>query len=81
MYAPSTDNDDQIQKCLVTFCQAEGLIIANSLFKQPKRKLYTWKSSRDIYERIVGNQIDFFLIEQTFCNSILLAKTLRADIG
>ena len=29
---------------LIEFCQDNALVIANSLFKQPKRRLYTWTS-------------------------------------
>ena len=29
---------------LVEFCQESALVIANSLFQQPKRRLYTWTS-------------------------------------
>ena len=29
---------------LIRFCQANKLVIANTLFEQHKRRLYTWKS-------------------------------------
>ena len=30
---------------LIDFCQENTLVIANTLFQQPKRRLYTWTSS------------------------------------
>ena len=29
---------------LIEFCQENALVIANTLFQQPKRRLYTWTS-------------------------------------
>ena len=31
-------------KRLIEFCQENGLVIANTLFQQHKRRLYIWKS-------------------------------------
>ena len=41
---------------LTEFCQENALIIANTLFQQHKRRLYTWTSPDGQYQ----NQIDFF---------------------
>ena len=41
---------------LIEFCQENTLVIANSLFQQHKRRLYTW-TSPDGQHR---NQIDIF---------------------
>ena len=42
---------------LIEFCQENALVIANTLFQQHKRRLYTW-TSRDGQHR---NQIDYIL--------------------
>ena len=44
-------------KRLIDFCQENALVIANTLFQQNKRRLYTWTSS-DCQHR---NQIDYIL--------------------
>ena len=41
---------------LIEFCQENTLVIANTLFQQHKRRLYTWTSSDDQYQ----NQTDIF---------------------
>ena len=52
-------------------------MIANTLFQQPKRRLYTWKSPGDIHR----NQIDYILINQRYRNCITQVKTYPgADI-
>ena len=42
---------------LIEFCQDNTLVIANTLFQQQKRKLYTWTSPDGQYR----NQIDYIL--------------------
>ena len=42
---------------LIEFCQGITLVIANTLFKQHKRRLYTWTSPDGQYQ----NQIDYIL--------------------
>ena len=56
---------------LIEFCQENTLVIANTLFQQHKRRLYTW-TSPDGQHR---NQIDYILCSQRWRNSIELAKT------
>ena len=56
---------------LIQFCQENKLIIANTWFQQPVRKLYTWKSPGDISR----NQIDYILFNERFRNCIKQAKT------
>ena len=34
---------------LIEFCQENALVIANTLFQQHKRRLYTWTSPDDQY--------------------------------
>ena len=51
---------------LIEFCQENALVIANTLFQQHKRRLYTWTSP-------VGqhwNQIDYILCSQRWRSSI-----------
>ena len=45
---------------LIEFCQGNSLIIANTLFQQHKRRLYTWTSPDGQYQ----NQIDYILCSQ-----------------
>ena len=42
---------------LIEFCQENALVIANPLFQQHKRKLYTWTLSDSQHQ----NQIDYIL--------------------
>ena len=56
---------------LIEFCQENALVIANTLFQQHKRGLYTWTSPDDPY----GNQIDYILCSQRWRSSIQSAKT------
>ena len=63
---------------LIEFCQENALVIANTLFQQHKRRLYTW-TSQDGQHR---NQIDYILCGQRWRSSIQSAKTrLGADCG
>ena len=56
---------------LTEFCQENTLNIANTLFQQHKRQLYTWTSPHGWY----GNQIDYILCSQRWRSSIQSAKT------
>ena len=63
---------------LIEFCQENALVIANTLFQQHKRRLYTW-TPPDGQHR---NQIDYILCSQRWRSSIDSAKTrLGADCG
>ena len=63
---------------LIEFCQENTLVIANTLFQQHKRRLYTWISQDSEYQ----NQIDYILCGQKWRSSIQSAKTtLGADCG
>ena len=65
-------------KRLIGFFQENTLVIANSLFQQHKRKLYTWTSPDGQYQ----NQIDYILCSQRWRSSIQSAKTRPgADCG
>ncbi|GFS24698.1 RNA-directed DNA polymerase from mobile element jockey-like [Elysia marginata] len=54
------------------------MTIVNTLFKQPARRLYTWKSPGDVRR----NQIDYILMSSRFKNSAVNCRTYPgADIG
>ena len=64
---------------LVDFCIENNLSVANTMFSQHPRRLYTWQSPGG---PAVCNQIDFILIKKRWKSSIKVAKTLPgADIG
>ena len=63
---------------LIEFCQENGLAIANTLFQQHKRRLYTWTSPDGQHQ----NQIHYILCSQRWRSSIQSAKTRPgADCG
>ena len=63
---------------LIEFCQENALVIANTLFQQHKRRLYTWTSPDGQHQ----NQIDYILCSQTWRSSIQSTKTRPgADCG
>ena len=55
---------------LIDFCQENALVIANILFQQHKRRLYTWTSIDGQHQ----NQIDYILCSQRWRSSIQPAK-------
>ena len=61
---------------LIEFCQENTLVIANTLFQQHKRRLYTW-ASPDGQHR---NQIDYILCSQRWRSCIQPAKK-KNDTG
>ena len=55
---------------MIEFCEANQLIVTNTWYKQPKRRLYT------------RNQIDYILIQKRWRSMIKSAKTMPgADCG
>ena len=63
---------------LIEFCQEKALVIANTLFQQHKRRLYTW-TSPDGQHR---NQVDYILCSQRWRSSIQSTKIRPgADCG
>ena len=61
---------------LTEFCQENALVIANTLFQQHNRRLYTWTSPDG------QNQTDYILCSQKWRSSIQSAKTRPvADCG
>ena len=63
---------------LIEFCQENALVIANTLFQQHTRRLYTW-TSPDGQHR---HQIDYILCSQRWRRTIQSTKTRPgADCG
>ena len=63
---------------LIEFCQENDLVVANTIFQQHRRRLYTWASPDGQHH----NQIDYILCSQRWRSSIQSAKTrLEADCG
>ena len=60
------------------FCQENALVIANTLFQQHKRRLYTWTSPDGQHQK----QTDYILCSQRWRSSIQSAKSRPgADCG
>ena len=57
---------------LIEFCQENALVIANTLLKQHKRRLYTW-TSPDGQHR---NQTDYILCSKRWRSSMQLTKSI-----
>ena len=51
---------NETRERLIEFCQENALVIANTLFQQHKRRLYTWTSPDGQYRK----QIDYILCSQ-----------------
>ena len=63
---------------LIEFCQENAPVIANTLFQQHKRRLYTWTSPDGQHQ----NLIHYIICSQRWKTSIQSAKTrLGADCG
>ena len=71
-------NAEGSRERLIEFCQENALVIANTLFQQHKRRLYTWTSPDGRHQ----NQIDYILCSQRWRSSIQSTKTRPgADCG
>ena len=69
---------NEVGQRLIEFCQENALVIANTLFQQHKRRLYTWISPDGQHQ----NQSDYILCSQRWSSSIQSAKTRPgADCG
>jgi len=62
---------NEARQRLIEFCQENTLVIANTLFEQHKRRLYTW-TSPDGQHR---NPIDYIFCSQRWRSSMHSAKT------
>ena len=60
---------------LVEFCQENALVIANTLFQQHKRRLYTWTSPDGQHQ----NQNDYILCSQRWRSSIQSEKNKQTN--
>ena len=75
-FGPGVRNE--AERRLIEFCRENALVIANTLFQQHKRRLYTW-TSPDGQHR---NQINYILFSQRWRSSTQSAKTRPgADCG
>ena len=63
---------------LIEFCPENTFVIANTIFQQHKKRLYTWTSPNGQHR----NQTDYILCSQRWRSSLQSGKTgLRADCG
>lgn len=60
---------------LIELCEQYELVVVNKLFSQHPRRLYTWRFSQHISQKIVRNQMNFILINHRFRNSGKCAQT------
>ncbi|CAG5117437.1 unnamed protein product [Candidula unifasciata] len=67
-------NRNETGEKLIEFCIENELTIANTLYKQHPRRLFTWTSP----DGVTKNQIDYILIQRRWRSSITSAKTLRS---
>ena len=75
---PSHIWDYEAGQRLMEFCQENTLLIANTLFQQHKRRLYTWTSPDGQHQ----NQTDYILCSQRWRSSIQSTKIWPgADCG
>jgi hypothetical protein len=62
---------------LINFCERNEVIVTNTWFRKPKRRLYTWKAPGDRSR----HQLDYILVKHQFTNSVKDVQTLPgADI-
>ena len=59
---------------LIEFCQENALVIANTLFQQHHRRLYTWTRPDGQHQ----NQIDYILCSQRWRSSIKSKNKTRS---
>ena len=57
---------NEAEQILTEFCQENALVVANTLFQQHKRRLYTWTSPNGQYR----NEINHILCSQRWRSSI-----------
>ena len=68
---------NQRGQILIDFCERNGMIVTNTWFKKPKRKLYTCKAPGE-WSR---HQLDYILVKHQFRNSVKVVKTLPQLTG
>jgi hypothetical protein len=68
---------NQRGKILINFHEINGLVITNTWFQKPKRRLYTCKAPGDQSQ----HQVDHIFVKHRFRNSMKAAQTIAgADI-
>jgi hypothetical protein len=76
IYFTRNSHRNQTGQMLYDFCERNGLVITDTWFKKPTRRLYTWKLPGD---RSL-HQLDYVLVKQRFRNSVNDVQALpRAD--
>jgi exonuclease III len=63
---------NQRGQMLIDFCERNRLVITNTWFKKPKRRLYTWKSPGDRSRY----QLYYVLVKQRLRNNVKDVQTL-----
>ena len=53
---------NQRGQMLINFCERNGLIVTNTWFRKPKKRLYTWKAPGDRSR----HQLDYILVKHRF---------------
>ncbi|PNF36725.1 hypothetical protein B7P43_G12355 [Cryptotermes secundus] len=71
----STGRRNHRGQMLIDFCERNGLIVTNTWFKKPKRRIYTWKAPGDLRR----HQLDYILVKHRFRNSVKDVKTLPGE--
>lgn len=67
---------------LYEFAQEHDMVVTNTWYRLPKRRLYTWTAPGDNTEHIIRNQIDYILVAKRFRNCVTRVTTYPgADIG
>ena len=61
---------------LVDFCEAEHLVIVNTIFKHPKRRRYSWVTPDGLHR----SQINFFLIKSNWIRCISNCRTCPGPV-
>ena len=56
-----TGVQNKASQILTEFCQENTLVIANTLFQQHKRRLYTWTSPWNISIMVANTEIRFII--------------------
>ena len=69
-------HNEAVQR-LTEVCQGNALVIANTLFQQHRRRLYTWTSPDGQHQ----NQTGYILCSQRWRSSIQSAKVWNAVLG
>jgi hypothetical protein len=59
-------NRNKRGQMLIDFCERTGLVITNTWFKKPKRRLYTWKAVGDQHRY----QLAYIFVKQRFRSSV-----------